>query len=215
MVGWVGREALPGRLHRLAFLGGPQVGFGIRRAVYGRRALVTVYRPLCQRMTGPYREMVWSKQSVRTFRGRRGLGVIYLFHTRRLTQRERHGSYYSDMIGVAGKTTNSNVFSALPLDLASGVSLWQFSYPSQHFLFGCFTGPMQSVTAPYNSPLDNLWVGRSKEDGTPNHSVFPVDHCVPLIVRSIRVKIRVALSGSCRPQVPPRTDQALAPIKGP
>ena len=152
MVGWVGREALPGRLRRLAFLGGPQVGFGIRRAVYGRRALVTVYRPLCQRMTGRYREMVWSKQSVRTFRGRRGLGVIYLFHTRRLTQRERHGSYYSDMIGVAGKTTNSNVFSALPLDLASGVSLWQFSYPSQHFLFGCFTGPMQSVTAPYNSP---------------------------------------------------------------
>ena len=46
MVGWVGREALPGRLRRLAFLGGPQVGFSIRQAVYGRRALVTVYRPL-------------------------------------------------------------------------------------------------------------------------------------------------------------------------
>jgi hypothetical protein len=81
-----------------------------------------------------------------------GLGVIYLFHTRRLTQWERHGSDYSNMIGVAGKTTNCNVFSASPVDLASGVSLCQFSHPSQHFLFGCFTGPMQSVTASYNSP---------------------------------------------------------------
>ena len=107
-----------------------------------------------------------------------GLGVIYLFHTRRLTQWERHGSDYSNMIGVAGKTTNCNVFSASPVDLASGVSLCQFLHPSQHFLFGCFTGPMQSVTASYNSPLYHLWVGRSKEDGAPNHSISPVGHCV-------------------------------------
>jgi hypothetical protein len=72
---------------------------------------------------------------------------------------------------------------------------------------------MQSVTAPYNSSLYNLWVGRSKEDSTPNRSISPVDHCVPPIgqkryssygalghstrrkdfpfVRIIRVKIRL------------------------
>ena len=110
-----------------------------------------------------------------------GLGVIYLFHTRRLTQWERHGSDYSNMIGVAGKTTNCNVFSASPVDLASGVSLCQFSHPSQHFLFGCFTGLMQSVTASYNSPLYHLWVRRSEEDGGPNDSISAVDHRVPPI----------------------------------
>src|SRR5215472_498478 len=85
------------------------------------------------------------------------------------------------MIGVTGKTTNYDVFSALPFDLPSEVSLCQFSHPSQHFLFGCFTGPMQSVTASYNSPLYYLWVGRSKEDGAPNHSISAVDHRVPPI----------------------------------
>jgi hypothetical protein len=32
--------------------------------------------------------------------------------------------------------------------------LRQLSHPSQHFLFGCFTGPMQSLTASYDSPLN-------------------------------------------------------------
>jgi len=44
-------------------------------------------------------------------------GIIYLFHTRRLTQREQHCSYHSNMIGVIGKTTNHNVFRAFQGDL--------------------------------------------------------------------------------------------------
>ena len=110
--------------------------------------------------------------------------IIYLFHTRRLAQREQHCSYHSNMIGVIGKTTNRNVLSALPLDRASWVSSRQLLHPSQHFLFGCLTRPMQSLTASYDSSLDNLWVGGSKENGPPNHSISPVDHSVPPIGKS-------------------------------
>jgi hypothetical protein len=50
---------------------------------------------------------------------------------------------------------------------------------------------MQSLTAFYNSALNDLWVGGSKEDGPPNHSIYPVDHRVPpIILQSIRAKIR-------------------------
>jgi hypothetical protein len=115
---------------------------------------------------------------------RPGPGTTYSLHTRRLTQREQHRSYHSNMIGVVAKTTNSNVFSALPFDPASGVGLRQLSHPSQHFLFGCLTSPMQSLTASYNSPLNNLWVCGSKEDGPPNHPISPVDHCGPPIGKS-------------------------------
>jgi|SRR6516162_1389769 len=100
------------------------------------------------------------------------------------------------MIGVAGKTTNSNVLSALPVDLASGPSLRRFSHPSQHFLFGCFVSPMQSRTAPYNGPLDNLWVGGSKEDGPPNRAITSIDHCVPPTGKSANSPI--GLLGSWR-----------------
>src|SRR6516225_6911593 len=79
----------------------------------------------------------------------------------------------------AWQTTNRDVFSASPLDPASGASLGQLLHPSQHLLFGCFTSPMQSLTASYNSPLDDLRVGGSKEDGPPNHTICAVDHCVP------------------------------------
>src|SRR5215831_2468249 len=106
---------------------------------------------------------------------------IELIDTRRLTEREQHRSYHGNMIGIVGKTANRNVFSALPLDPDSGFSLRQLSHPCQHFLFGCLTSPMQSLTASYNSPLNNLRVGGSKEDGPPNYSISPTDHCIPSI----------------------------------
>jgi hypothetical protein len=109
-------------------------------------------------------------------------GIIYSLHPRRLIQREQHRSYHSNMIGVVAKTTNSNVFSALPFDPGNG--LRQLSHPSQHFVFGCLTSPMQSLTASYNSPLNNLWVCGSKEDGPPNHPISPVDYCGPPIGKS-------------------------------
>src|SRR5215467_16292964 len=102
---------------------------------------------------------------------------IELIDTRRLTEREQHRSYHGNVIGIVGKTANRNVFSALPLDPASGFSLRQLSHPCQYFLFGCLTSPMQSLTASYNSPLNDLRVGGSKEDGPPNQSISPVGHC--------------------------------------
>jgi len=106
---------------------------------------------------------------------------IELIDTRRLTEREQHRSYHGNVIGIVGKTANRNVFSALPLDPASGFSLRQLSHPCRHFLFGCLTSPMQSLTASYNSPLNNLRVGGSKEDGPPNYSISSIDHSIPPI----------------------------------
>ena len=77
------------------------------------------------------------------------------------------------MIGVVGKTTNRDVFSASPLAPASGASLGQLLHPSQHFLFGCFTSPMQSFSASYNSTLNDLWVDGSKKDSPPNYAILP------------------------------------------
>src|SRR6516162_9008055 len=117
------------------------------------------------------------------------------------------------MIGVVGKTTNSNVFSALPVDLASGPSLRRFSHPSQHFLFGCLVSPIQSLTAPYNSPLNNLWVGGSKEYGPPNRSISPVDHCVPPIGKSVNQPYRaLAGCGKSRSVVLPARFVAFCPF---
>src|SRR6516225_9274860 len=96
------------------------------------------------------------------------------------------------MNGVVGKTTNRDVFSASPLDPANGASLGQLLHPSQHFLFGCFTSPMQSFSASYNSALDDLWVGGSKKDGPPNYAILSVDHCAPPIGKSANSLGRLA-----------------------
>jgi hypothetical protein len=106
---------------------------------------------------------------------------ICLSHARRLTQRKQHRSDHGNMIAVAGKSTDLDVFGALPLDALSGVGLRQLAHPSQYFLLGGLTGPMQSITASDDRSLNNLRIGGSKEDGPPNHSISPVDHCVPPI----------------------------------
>jgi hypothetical protein len=41
------------------------------------------------------------------------------------------------MIGIAGKTTNNNVFCTFPLDVSGRGSFRPLSHPSEHFLFGC------------------------------------------------------------------------------
>jgi hypothetical protein len=105
--------------------------------------------------------------------------AVSLSHTRRLTQRKQHRSDHGNMIAVVGKSTDLNVFSALPLDALSGVGLRQLSHPFQYFLFGGLTGPMQSSAASDDRSLNNLRIGGSKEDGPPNYSISPVDHCVP------------------------------------
>jgi hypothetical protein len=117
------------------------------------------------------------------------------------------------MIRVVGKTTNTNVFSAPPLDLASGASLRRLSHPSQHFLFGCFASPMQSLTAPYNSPLNNLWVGGSKEDGPPNRPITPIDHCVPPIGKRANTPIGLLALGRLRKLILSRGNTVLIPVK--
>ena len=69
------------------------------------------------------------------------------------------------MIGIAGKTTNNYVFGALPLDPGIAVGLRQLTHPFEYFLFGGFICPMQSLTASYDGPRDNLRIDGSKEDG--------------------------------------------------
>jgi len=85
------------------------------------------------------------------------------------------------MIRIAGKTTNKNVFGTFPLDVSSRGSFRPISHPSEHFLFGCLTGPMQSLTASQDNPLNNLRISGSKEDSAPNLSISLVDHRVPPI----------------------------------
>src|SRR5215469_10002157 len=118
------------------------------------------------------------------------------------------------MIGVVGKTTNRDIFGALPFDPASGASLGQLLHPSQHLLFGCFNSPMQSLTASYNSPLDDLRVGGSKEDGSPNHTICAVDHCVPpggkaltALRAATTISVRRCMTEHATPNTTPSTRQ--------
>src|SRR6516225_1753229 len=90
------------------------------------------------------------------------------------------------MIGIAGKTTNNNVFCTFPLDVSNRSSFRPLSHPSEHFLFGCLAGPMQSLTASQDSPLNNLGVSGPKEDSGPNLSIPPVDHAFLPLVQMVR-----------------------------
>ena len=90
------------------------------------------------------------------------------------------------MIGIAGKTTNNNVFGTFPLDVSIRSSFRPLSHPSEHFLFGCLTGPMQSLTASQYGPLNNLRVGGPKEDSAPNLSIPAVDHAFLPLAQMVR-----------------------------
>src|SRR5262249_45457897 len=58
---------------------------------------------------------------------------------------------------------------------------------------------MQSLTASYNSPLNDLRVGGSKEDGPTNHSISPVDHCAPPLAKALTA-LRTREARSARPR---------------
>src|SRR5215469_16334994 len=96
-----------------------------------------------------------------------------LLHSRRFTYRKKHGSDYSNMTGIIGKTTNRKLLGVLPIDRIR-VNLRYLSCPFQHFIHGCFFRPVQPGRALDNGSFDYLWVGGSKKNGPPDHSVASI-----------------------------------------